>query len=113
MFAFQAGWDGLSHRRLPPVYWFFAFGCGAFSLPSLSKSTSTPQTSSGTWQRSSDEIHGLPVRGENIGVEVGNHVPPFSLGLADGSIITSEGTLGHLATDVPLFLGHHLTGLHG
>ena len=78
-----------------------ALGCGAFSLPPLSRSTPAPQTSSGTWQRSSDEIHGLPVRGEKIGVEVGQQVPPFSLGLADGSAITS-GEL--LDTSQPTFL---------
>ncbi len=78
-----------------------AVGCGAFNLPSISKATPAPATSSATWQRSSDEIHGLPVLGENIGVEVGKHVPPFSLGLADGSIITSEELLD---TSQPAFL---------
>ncbi len=66
-----------------------SLGCGAFSLLPLAKAPPAPQTSGANWQRSSDEIHGLPVQGENIGVEVGKHVPPFSLGLADGSTITS------------------------
>lgn len=65
-----------------------ALGCGAFSLPSLSKATPTPE-----WQRSTAEIHDIPVTGENIGVEVGKHVPPFALGLVDGSIVTSADLL--------------------
>lgn len=67
---------------------FVALGCGAFSLPSLSKATPTPE-----WQRSTAEIHDIPVTGENIGVEVGKHVPPFVLGLVDGSTITSQELL--------------------
>ena len=65
-----------------------ALGCGAFSVPSLSKATPTPE-----WQRSTAEIHDIPVTGENIGVEVGKHVPPFALGLVDGSIVTSAELL--------------------
>ena len=65
-----------------------ALGCGAFSLPSLSKATPTPE-----WQRSEAEIHEIPVTGENIGVEVGKHVPPFALELADGSTVTSADLL--------------------
>lgn len=93
-------------RRVTPAAFaagllVLAVGCGAFSLPSLSKTTPAPATSSATWQRSSDEVHGLPVLGENIGVEVGKHVPPFSLGLSNGSTITSEELLD---TSQPTFL---------
>ena len=80
---------GVVPFALAAALMILAVGCGAFSLPSLAKGTPVPQTTGANWQRSSDEIHGLPVRGENIGVEAGKHVPPFRLGLADGSTITS------------------------
>ena len=75
---------------------FLALGCGAFSLPSLSKATPTPE-----WRRSVEEIHAIPVTGENIGVEVGKRVPHFELRLADGSTVTT-GEL--LADSQPTFL---------
>lgn len=70
-----------------------ALGCGAISLPPMEKPTEGAPTPAGTWDRSAAEIHGLPIRGENIGVEVGTHVPPFALELADGSILTSADLL--------------------
>ncbi len=78
---------------LVTVIMLVALGCGLFSLPSVSKSTPAPQTSGTEWQRSESEIHAIPVTGENIGVEVGKHVPPFALGLADGSVVTSTDLL--------------------
>ena len=62
-----------------------AIGCSASSPPE--------STQGAEWQRSTAEIHDIPVTGENIGVEVGKHVPPFALGLADGSTITSQELL--------------------
>ena len=93
---------------LATVMMFVALGCGAFSLPSLSKATPTPE-----WQRSTLEIHDIPVTGENIGVEVGKHVPPFALGLADGSVVTSADLLEAFPAHIPVLLGNHLRGMHG
>ena len=78
-----------------------ALGCGAFSLPPTSKATLVPGSAEKDWERSAEEIHGLPVRGENIGVEEGKHVPPFSLKLVDGTVLTSADLLD---TSQPTFL---------
>jgi hypothetical protein len=63
-----------------------------------------PQGSEGTAAENlatSEAIHGVPIRGPAVGSEVGRRIPVFSLGLADGTTLTSNDLL---ADTRPAFL---------
>ena len=94
-----------------PKWTFATLGLVALGLLALACSTSNaPQDaeavpanagSAAEIQASADLVHGLAVDGSEVGAEVGNRVPEFELGLADGSTIAATDLL---SSSRPTFL---------
>ena len=78
-----------------------ALGCAASNLPQNAGPVAAGARSAAETQASADLVHGLAVDGPEVGAQVGNRVPEFELGLADGSTITATDLL---SSSRPTFL---------
>ena len=78
-----------------------ALGCGVSSPPLNAEPVAAGARSAAETRTSPDLVHGLAVDGPEVGAEVGNRVPEFELGLADGSTITATDLL---SSSRPTFL---------
>ncbi len=82
-----------SRLAIRPKWTLATLGLAALGLLALGCATSNPPqnaepVAAETWT-SPDLVHGLAVDGPEVGAEVGNRVPEFELGLADGSTVTA------------------------
>ena len=66
-----------------------ALGCATANPPQNAEAVTAGARSAAETRTSPDLVHGLAMDGPEVGAEVGNRVPEFELGLADGSTITA------------------------
>ena len=79
----------------------FALGCANYNTSQNAEPVAAGARSAAETRTSPDLVHGLAVDGPEVGAEVGNRVPDFELGLADGSTITATDLL---SSSRPAFL---------
>ena len=66
-----------------------AMGCGTSSYSPAGSYRDPPASSTSQGPDTEQLVHGLPIGDPEVGHQVGNLVPDFTLALADGSTVTS------------------------